>query len=211
VNVNIIHTTYVNQTIVQAGIVANPNHVAYNGGPGGIQHTASPAEQAVEHEPHTAPTAMQTQHAASAQADKASFAKANGGHPANLVASKLQVAQRVAPQATVKDNPRPSPQVAPKTAVQQRPAPAAHAAPAVARTEAHPAVHSAPNPQAQQHSVPAARVTPVAHVASAQHATRTQHTAPVQHAAPVQRPAPAQRAAPAPRAEPKEESKPKEK
>ena len=36
VNETIIHTTYVNRTIVEAGIVANPRHVAYNGGPGGI-------------------------------------------------------------------------------------------------------------------------------------------------------------------------------
>src|SRR3984957_13257314 len=54
VNETYVHTTYVNQTVVQAGIVANPNHVAYNGGPGGIQHTATPAEQVAAHESHTA-------------------------------------------------------------------------------------------------------------------------------------------------------------
>jgi hypothetical protein len=66
VNVNIIHTTYVNKTIVEQNIVANPNHTAYNGGPGGIQHTASPAEEAVAKEPHTNPTSFQTQHIAKA-------------------------------------------------------------------------------------------------------------------------------------------------
>ena len=84
VNVNIIHVTYVNTTIVQAGIVANPNHVAYNGGPGGVQHAATPTEQAAASEPHVAPTKFQTQHAATAKADKTSFAKANGGKPKTL-------------------------------------------------------------------------------------------------------------------------------
>ena len=102
VNVNIVHVTYVNQTIVQAGIVANPNHVAFNGGPGGIQHTATPAEQAVEKEPHVAPTTSQTQHAATVKADKTSFAKANGGHPKTLVAAKPLAEEKHAAPAGAK-------------------------------------------------------------------------------------------------------------
>ena len=57
VNETIIHTTYVNRTIVEAGIVANPNHVAYNGGPHGIQHAPTAAEQAAAQQKHTPPTA----------------------------------------------------------------------------------------------------------------------------------------------------------
>jgi hypothetical protein len=101
VNTTIIHNTYVNQTIIQQNTVANPNHVAYAGGPGGIQHTASPQEQIAAHETHTAPTTFQTQHINAAQADKTSYAKANGGKPANLaVAKPLPVESHPAPPAS---------------------------------------------------------------------------------------------------------------
>src|SRR5580658_363984 len=102
VNVTVIHTTYVNRTIVESGIVANPNHVAYNGGPGGIQHTATASEQAAAHQPHTAPTSVQTQHIAGAKADKTSYAKANGGHPATLVAAKPLAEEKKAAPAGMK-------------------------------------------------------------------------------------------------------------
>src|SRR5580698_846756 len=102
VNVTVIHATYVNQTIVQQGVVANPNHAAYNGGPGGIQHMATPSEQAVAKESHTNPTPVQTQHIAAAQTDKTAFAKANGGRPANVAVSKPLTAQKQAPPAAMK-------------------------------------------------------------------------------------------------------------
>ena len=86
VNTTIIHTTYINQTIIQQSTVANPNHVAYAGGPGGIQHTATPTEQVAAHETHTPPTSFQAQHIQAAQAAPASYAKNNGGHPATLAA-----------------------------------------------------------------------------------------------------------------------------
>jgi hypothetical protein len=98
VNTTIIHNTYVNQTIIQQNTVANPNHVAYSGGPGGIQHTAAPQEQIAAHETHTAPTTFQTQHINAAQADKTSYAKVNGGKPATLaVAKPLPVESHPAP------------------------------------------------------------------------------------------------------------------
>jgi hypothetical protein len=98
VNTTIIHTTYVNQTIIQQNTVANPNHVAYAGGPGGIQHTATPTEQVAAHETHTPPTSFQAQHIQAAQSDKTSYAKNNGGKPANLVAAKpLPVETKPAP------------------------------------------------------------------------------------------------------------------
>jgi hypothetical protein len=98
VNTTIIHTTYINQTIIQQNTVVNPNHVAYSGGPGGIQHTATPTEQIASHETHTPPTTFQTQHIQTAQSNKTSYAKNNGGHPATLVASKpLAVESKPAP------------------------------------------------------------------------------------------------------------------
>ena len=107
VNETYVHTTYANQSVVQAGIVANPNHVAYNGGPGGIQHAPTAAEQVAAHESHTAPTSAQTHLAATAQADRSSFAKANGGHPANVAVARPQVAApaaKVAPKAEVQQH-----------------------------------------------------------------------------------------------------------
>ena len=88
VNRNVIHTTYADRTVVQRDIVANPHRVAYNGGPGGIHHTASPAERAAENEQHASPTSFQAQHASAFRADKTSFAKANGGHPRTLAVQK---------------------------------------------------------------------------------------------------------------------------
>jgi hypothetical protein len=101
VNTTVIHNTYVNTTIVQQSTVANPNHVAYAGGPGGIQHTATPQEQVAAHETHTPPTSFQTQHQTSASTDKSSWAKTNGGHPTNVAVSKpLPVESHPAPPKT---------------------------------------------------------------------------------------------------------------
>ena len=133
---NVIHTTYVDRTVVERGIVANPHHVAYNGGPGGIQHTASPAERAAENEQHTSPTSVQTQHATAARADKTSFAKANGGHPKTLAVQKPLADEKHAAPAAVKTEAKPKAEPKPES----RPAPAAH-------VEAKPQSHPAPASQ----------------------------------------------------------------
>src|ERR1700677_2693067 len=81
VNTAIIHNTYVNRSIIETNTVSNPNRVAYSGGPGGVRHEPTAHEEAAMHQHHTPPTRYQTAHVAAARADKASFAKANGGHP----------------------------------------------------------------------------------------------------------------------------------
>ena len=58
VNTTIIHNTYVNETIVHNTTIVNNNHVAYNGGPGGIQHQPTTEEQTAMHEAHVAPTQL---------------------------------------------------------------------------------------------------------------------------------------------------------
>ncbi|MGB6691335.1 MAG: hypothetical protein WBE76_26170, partial [Terracidiphilus sp.] len=88
VNTTIIHTTYVNETIVHENTIVNTRHVAYNGGPGGIQHQPTAQERAAESQHHIAPTSVQTQHIAQARADKTAYAKANGGHPHTLAAAR---------------------------------------------------------------------------------------------------------------------------
>jgi hypothetical protein len=104
VNTTIIHTTYINRTIIETNTVVNNNHVSYSGGPGGIQHQATPEEQVAAHETHTPPTTFQTQHIQAAQSDKTSYAKANGGHPTNLaVAKPLPVETHPAPAGAPKN------------------------------------------------------------------------------------------------------------
>ncbi|HUD15536.1 MAG TPA: hypothetical protein VMQ56_17925 [Terracidiphilus sp.] len=93
VDERIVHTTYVDRTVVERGYVARDSHVAYSGGPGGIRHAPNAQEQTFAHEQHVAPTAYQTQHMNSAQADRTSYVKNNGGHPANLAASRPLAAE----------------------------------------------------------------------------------------------------------------------
>ena len=76
VNVNVIHNTYVHNVTV-----VNNTHVAFNGGPGGVNARPTPGEQAAFHENHMEPTGVQMQHASFAQHDRSQFASANHGVP----------------------------------------------------------------------------------------------------------------------------------
>src|SRR5450755_899379 len=40
-----VHTTYVDRTIVERNTIVNNNHVAYSGGPGGVNHPATAEER----------------------------------------------------------------------------------------------------------------------------------------------------------------------
>jgi hypothetical protein len=80
--------TYVDQTIVNRTTIINNNHVSYNGGPGGINHQPTPDERVAEHEQHTAPTALQTQHEDTFRNDHTAYAKFNGGHPQNAALAR---------------------------------------------------------------------------------------------------------------------------
>jgi hypothetical protein len=164
VNTTIIHNTYVNETIVHNTTIVNNSHVAYNGGPGGIQHQPTTEEQAAMHEQHLAPTHIQQQHIQAAQADRTSYAKANGGHPHTLAVARPLAAE---------NHPAPAPHaMAARPATESRPAarpeagsasgarPAYHAAPESrpapqARPESRPAPQSHPAPQARPESRPA--------------------------------------------------------
>jgi len=86
--VSFVHTTFVDRTVIERDTVSNPNHAAFSGGTGGVQHQASAQELVAAHDRHLAPTRFQTAHVAEAKADKTSFAKANGGYPKKLVAAK---------------------------------------------------------------------------------------------------------------------------
>ena len=88
VNTTVIHNTYVDNTIVRNNTVVNDRHVAYSGGPGGINHQPTPQENAYSHEQHMTPTAMQTQHETVAKSNTNNYASHNGGHPQNVAMAR---------------------------------------------------------------------------------------------------------------------------
>ncbi len=77
-NVSVTNVTNVyNRTVV-----VNENHVAFNGGTGGVAARPTSQEEAVAREQHTAPLAAQTQHEHLASQNKQNFAAENHGRPA---------------------------------------------------------------------------------------------------------------------------------
>ena len=141
VNETFIHTTYIDRTIVERGIVANPGHVAYNGGPDGIQHQPTAEERTASSEKHTPPTSVQTQHITAARADKSSYAKANGGHPKTLaVAKPLTPAEHTVAPAAKTEAKTPG-KAEPKTVTKTEPKTESKAAPkAESKVASKPAV-----------------------------------------------------------------------
>jgi WXXGXW repeat (2 copies) len=81
VNTAIIHTTYVDRTIVERNTIVNDRHVAFSGGPGGIQHAPTPQERLADHDQHIQRTAFQAQHENAAMHDRTAYARNTGGHP----------------------------------------------------------------------------------------------------------------------------------
>jgi hypothetical protein len=77
-NVSVTSVTNVYNHTVEV----NENHVAFNGGEGGIVARPTAAEEAAEHEPHTPALAAQTQHEQMASQNRANFASENHGSPA---------------------------------------------------------------------------------------------------------------------------------
>jgi hypothetical protein len=84
VNTTVIHNTYVDNTIVRNNTIVNDRHVAYSGGPGGINHPPTPEENRYSHEQHTAPTSYQMHQESAARSNVNNYASHNGGHPSNV-------------------------------------------------------------------------------------------------------------------------------
>jgi hypothetical protein len=76
-NVNVTNVTNVYNTTV----VNNNNHVAFNGGQGGIQARPTPTEAAAARQKHFAPTALQTRHETAAASNRQLLASVNHGRP----------------------------------------------------------------------------------------------------------------------------------
>jgi len=68
--------------VYNRSVAMNENHVAFNGGEGGVAARPTPAEEAAEHEQHTPALAEQTQHQQMASQTRANFASENHGNPA---------------------------------------------------------------------------------------------------------------------------------
>jgi hypothetical protein len=171
---------YVDREVINRTTIINNNRVAFNGGPNGVRYQASAQERSYMNERHLAPTSFQTQHEQSARADRMAYAKANGGRPQNLVASRpLQNESRPAPEARPGNAARPA---GPANTPGARPGPAARPAgpesrPAYNQPSTRPAPESRP-------SQPAARPAPESRPAPAARPSQ-----------PAARPAPQQRQA----------------
>ncbi len=79
VNTTVVNNTY-NTTVVNNNTTVN--RTSYNGGTGGVTAQPTAAERAAANEPHTAPTAVQTQHQQAASTNRAMLASENHGTPA---------------------------------------------------------------------------------------------------------------------------------
>ena len=88
VNTTVIHNTYIDKTVINNNTYINNTHVAYSGGPGGVNHPPTPDENRYMHEQHVAPSSFQTQHETAARADTNNYASHNGGHPANVAMAR---------------------------------------------------------------------------------------------------------------------------
>ena len=77
-NVSVTHVT----NVYTRTVVVNENHVAFNGGAGGIQAHATAQEESYARESHTAPLASQTEHEHLASQNRQNFASENHGRPA---------------------------------------------------------------------------------------------------------------------------------
>ena len=156
-----IHSTYEDRVVVDRYTVARASHVAFSGGPGGIQHQAGPEERIAEHEQHQFKTSYQAQHELAARGDRMSFVKNNGGHPARLAEAR-PLAAETRPVATMQRQAQPETRPMAQPESRGYPAPRGQARPAVQgqqrpmapQMQSRPATQGEQHPAAQQHPAP---------------------------------------------------------
>jgi hypothetical protein len=91
INVSVVHNVYSRSV---SGGNRGGARVSFNGGSGGVQLRARPAELAALHEQHAAPMRAQVQNERAASTNRAQFANVNHGRPASLVANQALAADR---------------------------------------------------------------------------------------------------------------------
>jgi hypothetical protein len=160
----VIHTTYIDRTVVVNNTIVNNNHVAYSGGPGGINHPITEQERTYSNEPHVAATSFQTQHEHTAQSDHGAYFNNNHGHPANVAVSKpLQAENHPAPQphamGSQSTHAMGTQEHGSLTSKPAAGAPAGHSTP----QQFHPAPESRPTPQPHSQPKPQSHPQPQEH------------------------------------------------
>ena len=75
-------------TVYNKTVIVNENHVAFNGGEGGVAARPTHEEERAEHEHHTERLAAQTRHEHMASQNKQNFASENHGRPAIAATAK---------------------------------------------------------------------------------------------------------------------------
>jgi len=189
VNTTVIHNTYVDRTVVEHNTIVNDRHVAYSGGPGGINHPPTADENRYSHEQHTAPTSYQTRQESSARANVSNYASHNGGHPANVATDRPMAGPRNAGGGN------PNSAHGPAGAGQTNHGGAPGANPGYSRGS-NPGVNPGSRPASNPGSNPGAY-----RPSGGNHPMPESRPAPESHAAPQSRPAPESRPAPQPHAE----------
>jgi len=75
-------------TVYNKTVIVNENHVAFNGGEGGVRARPTHEEEIAEHERHSKPLDAQTRHEHMAGQNKQNFASENHGRPAIAATAK---------------------------------------------------------------------------------------------------------------------------
>ena len=83
-----VHNIYEDRRDEGRYTVRNDRRVAFSGGPGGIDHRPAPQELMANRDRHVGETSFQQQHQNSAMQDRGSFARNNGGRPANVAVQR---------------------------------------------------------------------------------------------------------------------------
>ncbi len=158
--VNNVNVTVVRNVYVYKITNVTVNRVSYNGGTGGLQVRPRPAELEALREPHAPPMATQVEIRQQASVNRAQFASANHGRPAEFIAPHpVAAAPNVRPVVTSGLRHLPPP---PRTTAETHPAPAA-------MNRAEPAAPNRPEPNRPQPngSEPARQATPAYRAAPA--------------------------------------------
>lgn len=99
VNETVIHTTYIDRTVIHEHEVVHDSRVAYAGGPGGIHHDPLPEERRAMQVAHLPPTHFQEQHIQQARSDRTNFFNVNHGRPQTVALARPLPAERHEPPA----------------------------------------------------------------------------------------------------------------
>ena len=89
INVSVVHNVYDRSVSENRGA-----RISFNGGQGGLQVRARPAELAARHEQHAPPMRAQLQNEHVASSNRDQFASVNHGRPANLAVNQPLAADR---------------------------------------------------------------------------------------------------------------------